>query len=90
MQPHRISVLGDEFIDRQAFDQLRTKNSLLLSIDKNHHVFLLPPFLCELFNCCKFPFFPHLLGYLAFGYDFLSDLLSDLLNGQTFLDNFQR
>ncbi len=29
-------MLGDEFMDRQTFDQLRTWNAFLLSIDVSH------------------------------------------------------
>jgi hypothetical protein len=41
VQPNGIGVPGDEFLNRQAIDQLRTQDPLLLPVDENRHVLLL-------------------------------------------------
>ena len=42
MQPKRVGISSDEFIDRQALDQLRAQNPFLFSIDEDRHEFLFP------------------------------------------------
>src|SRR5438445_11303151 len=41
MQPNGVRIPGDEFLDRQIVNDGRTRNSLLLPLDKDGHEFLL-------------------------------------------------
>ena len=37
MQPNGVGIAGDEFLDRQAINELRSRNQLLLSVDEDRH-----------------------------------------------------
>ena len=40
MQPNRVSISRDKFIDGHAFDQLRPRNSFLFAVDEDCHEIL--------------------------------------------------
>ena len=42
VQPNRVRISGDEFIDGLPFDLLRARNSSLLAIGEDRHVVLFP------------------------------------------------
>ena len=55
MQPDRVDVSLDEFIDYQTIDGRRMVDPLLLSIDEDGHIFLPEPPLLHLLGREKFP-----------------------------------
>ena len=42
VQPNRVRISGDEFVDGQTVDLWRTRHSFLLAIDEDRHVVLFP------------------------------------------------
>jgi len=55
MQPDRVGVSLDEFIDYQTIDGRRMVDPLLLSIDEDGHIFFPEPPLLHLLGRGKFP-----------------------------------
>jgi hypothetical protein len=37
VQPDGVGILGDEFVDGQAFNQVRSRNPLLFAINEDRH-----------------------------------------------------
>ncbi len=56
MQPYGVCVSACEFIDIHTIDGRWALNALLLSIDEDGHIFLLPAFFLNFFGRCEFLF----------------------------------
>jgi hypothetical protein len=56
VQPDGVGILGDEFVDGQAFDELRSRHQLLLAVNENRHVLLFPLSPRSLFGGGSFAF----------------------------------
>jgi hypothetical protein len=63
VQPNGVAIPGDEFLDGQSFNQPRSQNSLLLSIDEDLHVLPLSLATCLLFGGGSFAFW---FGHFAY------------------------
>ncbi len=65
-EPNRVSIIPDEFLNRNSVNSLGSLDTLLLPVDEDRHVFLTTTFLSRLLRGSQFSFrFTHTLNNLG-------------------------